>query len=561
MKLTDLIKNKIDKAIGQSYPHLEIELEQKNVSTFGDFSTNIAFTLAKQSGKKPIEIAQEIKLKLEKEKDIFEKVETAGGGFVNLFLNKNFIIDSFWKEIGENTNINIGKNKKVIIEFSSPNVAKPMHVGHLRGTILGDFLSNLYEATGFKVIRWNHVGDWGTQFGKLIVAYKKWGDKKKVEESPIKELLSLYVKFHDQAKDNPELEDQARQEFKKLENEDKENTKLLEWFLKESLKEFEKTYKLLDIKFDVSIGESFYTKDNKKILEELKSKGIAKKSQGAWIIEFENMPPALVEKSDGSSLYLTRDLASLKYRIAKYNPSKIIYVVGNEQSLHFNQLFAVAKILRINQSELEHVKIGMILKESGKKLSTREGGAASAQELIDESIKTALDTASEKRDDLSQKEKEKIAQAVGISALKYNLLKDYRESDIVFDPKKALSLQGNSGPYIQYTYARLSSILSKAGKISKIKKPEFGGKEIEIIKKISLFKDVLEKCIKDSSSHHLTEYIFELANLANNFYESNPILSDTNETRKNSRLVLIKEINKVIESGFSILGIKVLNRI
>ncbi len=555
-----------DKVLDVDAGSVPIEIDFKNNRAFGDCSSNVAFSLSKAFRMSSTEIAGYLKALIESQTPIFlERVEIAGGGFLNFY----FTTDYFSKALFALTKMSAkdfktAKKEKIIIEYSSPNVAKPMHVGHLRNTILGDALANLYDFLGYKVIRWNHIGDWGTQFGSLICAYKKWGDKIKVEKNPIQELLELYVRFHKEAEQNPELEKESQSEFKKMEEGDKENLKLLNWFLKESTKEFNRLYRLLDIKkFDKEIGESFYSPMIPKIIKEMESDKMIKQSEGAWIVPLDafNLPPAMIQKSDGATIYMTREIASLKYRLAKYNPFKILYVVGNEQALHFQQFFAIARLMGIPSEKLEHVKYELIVGADGKKLSTREGKIIPAQEIIDEAILTAQKIIDQKRKDVPQEKREKIAKDIAINSLKYFFLKDGRMTKIIFNLESMLSFNGNSAPYLNYTYARFSKILKKAGRIKKADVFLLENKDLELIKKILEFENVFEQSKNDSSLHHICEYLFSLANQASSFYESSPILNDPDSGRKNARLMLIKELNKVLEIGFEILGIKTLEEI
>lgn len=545
---------------------VDFDVDYKEGEAFGDYASNAAFGISKITKMPPLQAAEKLKVIIEAEiADNIERIEIAGGGFLNFFFRKDFFADNL-RAISKLSPKNYAdpEKKKIIVEYSSPNVAKPMHVGHLRNTILGNALANLYEFKGHKVIRWNHLGDWGTQFGKLIAAYKKWGDKKKIEQNPIKELLDLYVRFHKELDHNPHLEKEGRDEFKKLENGDKENENLLAWFLKESIKEFNRLYKLLGVKkFDKEIGESYYSPFLPKLIEELKKNKFIEQSEGAWIIRLDafKLPPALIQKTDGATLYMTREVASLKYRVKKINPSKILYVVGNEQSLHFEQLFAIARLLGIKPDIGEHVKYELILGPDGKKLSTREGNIVTAQEIIDQAIEASKKIVEEKRKDLPIKEREIIAREIGINSLKYFMLKESRMTAIIFNIQAMLSLNGNSAPYLNYAYARLSSILSKAGRIGKGDAYSLEQPELNLIKKLLAFDDSLAKAMQNSSINPITDYLFELAIQANRFYETTPILTDAMEKRKNSRLQLIKEICQIMEFGFKITGIQTLPKI
>ncbi|MFA6352806.1 MAG: arginine--tRNA ligase [Candidatus Paceibacterota bacterium] len=457
----DYVKQAIEKVVNKyGLKSIQFDIETKDNPAFGDFSSNAPFLLAKQLKKSPAEIADQIKNAIGKDKYI-EKIEIAGGGFLNFFLKKEFFIDAFLK----NKKISPAR-KKVIIDYSSPNVAKPMHVGHLRATLIGDFMARLYKFFGYKVISWNHLGDWGTQFGMLIAGYKKWGSKKKIDKEPIKGLLEIYVRFNKEIKTNPAMLDEAKEEFAKLEKGNKENEKILDWFLKVSLKEFDQMYKKLGIlKFSVVMGESKYKKQLNPLIEDLKKKNIATLSQGAYIIPLEKfgVPPALIQKSDGATLYITRDIASLIYRIKKYKPDELIYVLGSQQNLHLKQLFAVAQIANLSgKAKLKHISFGWVLGPNGKKLATRTGEIIEASQIINQVITAAKKIVSEKRKDLNSKKRDEISEKVGIGALKYSFLKDSTNSDIIFDPQKALTLSGNSAPYLQYALVRLKSIFKKS---------------------------------------------------------------------------------------------------
>jgi arginyl-tRNA synthetase len=545
---------------------VSFDIDYKENQNFGDYASNVAFSVAKILKSNPKDIAQKIKAIIESKLPLnLEKIDVAGNGFLNFYFRKEYFAESL-KPLSKisKREFKTKERKKIIVEYSSPNVAKPMHVGHLRNTILGNAIANLYEFEGNKVIRWNHIGDWGTQFGKLITAYKKWGNKEKIEKNPIEELLALYVGFHKESENNPQLEEEAKQEFKKLEDGDKENKKLLLWFLKESLKEFNRLYKLLGIKkFDKEIGESFYSPFIPKLIEELKENKLVEESDGALIVRLDafKLPPAIIQKSDGATLYMTRELASLKYRVLKFKPDKILYVVGNEQTLHFQQLLAIARLMGMPQEIGEHVKYELVLGPDGKKFSTREGNIITAQEIIDQAILAAKKIVDEKRTDLSEKEREEIAFGIGINALKYFMLKESRTTPIVFDTESMLSLNGNSAPYLNYTYARLLSILSKAKRIGSFDPYLLNTQELLLIKKMLAIEDAINKAIRYLSLHPITDYLFELATAANSYYQSTQILSEPIEKRRNAQLTLISAICKIIELGFEITGIQAIKRI
>ncbi len=571
-KLESILK----KAIGKN-----AELSVPENANFGHYSTSTALKLAKAKKENPMNLAADLAAKIEKRapKYFFEKIEIAAPGFINFWISKEIVrqeLISILKQKEKYGRSDIGKKKKIIIDYSSPNIAKPMHVGHLRSAVIGDALANIHEFLGYKVIRWNYVGDWGTQFGKLIAAYKRWGNKARLEKSPIAELLSLYVRFHKEEAGNPIFANEGREEFMKLEGGNAQNKKLWKWFREESMKEFKKIYAILGVKFDVTLGEAFFEPYLKPLTERLYKKKIVKESEGALIIPLDEkgLPPALMQKSDESSLYLTRDIASLEYRIKKYKPFEIIYVVSNEQTLHFSQLFAVAEKMRIKNVKLVHVKFGLVLGEKGKKLSTRSGEAIGLEELLEKSHDLARKIIDEKNQKLKAKEKKSIALAVGIGAVKYNDLKENRLSDISFDWDKMLDFSGDSGPYLQYTHARLKSILRKTRKVSSIKYPSFAkasaGKhvssldtdtEINLIRKMVEFPEIVKRSAEILFTNGIAKYLYELANLTNKYYESTPILADNDINRRNARLVLIESVASVMKSGLGLLGIKAPDKI
>jgi arginyl-tRNA synthetase len=534
----------------------------------GDYNTPLALIFSKIIKDSPLHLAELISQEIQKQQNkIISKIEILPPGHLNFFLEKSAFQEELRNLIKSSIFIKKqgGSKKSIIIDYSSPNIAKPMHIGHLRSTIIGEALANLYDLCGYKVIRWNYLGDWGTQFGKLITAYKLWGIKTEVEKNPIQTLLTLYQKFHREAKTNPDLEQLAQKEFKRLEQGDKENKKLWSWFKKESLKDFQNIYKLLGIKFDVEKGESDFEKDLLPLIESLKKKGFAQKSNGALIISLNhfNLPPALIQKSDEATLYLTRDLATLIFRIKKYHPEKILYVVGNEQDLHFKQLFALAKILGlISKTEVEHIKFGLILDEHKKKFSTREGELITLQEVMEKALEKALKIIKEKHPSwLIQKQKQ-LAQAIALGALKFNSLKSFRTADIIFDWDQMLDFKGDTSIYLQYIYARFNKILLKAKKIG-LGETELLNQEIEInlIKQLLDFSLNIQRSAFEYSPHLLTNYLLSLANLASNYYEKVPILKEENLKRRNAQLLLIKTVILTLKKGLEILGIEVLKEI
>lgn len=576
--------------LGADFIGADIDLSVPEEPKFGHFSTNVAMRLAKARGKKPLDLAQELAAEISANAPtgIFLKVEAVAPGFVNFWMSAGTIQKEFarvarWQKFGTSeVGGHGGVAKKasgsepqtIIVEYSSVNIAKAMNLGHFRTTIIGDALANIFDALGYDVVRWNYLGDWGTQFGKLIAAYKAWGTREAVEKNPIEELQKLYVRFHEEAEMNPELETRGQEEFNKLEVGDEENRKLWEWFKKESLAEFEKLYDALGVDFDVWIGESFFEKELKPITKELMDKNIAERSEGAVVVKLDefNLPLALVEKSDGASLYLTRDIANLRYRLEKYKPTKILYVVANEQTLHFAQLFAVARKFGLDSAELHHIKYGLVLGESGKKLSTRGGNAVSVKDILEKAIAFSRRVVEEKARELTDAEKGEVAEVVGIGALKYNDLKENRMTDIVFDWNKMLDFTGDSAPYIQYAYARLRSILRKAE--SDLRPTTHDPKELEavliqldsdveltLMRKIFDFPDVVQKTGELYATSLLATYLYKLAVAANKFYETTPILKDEKPARRLARLTLAEIAARTIKDGLALLGIKTLEKI
>lgn len=566
------IRNLLQEKLGDA----EFDVGISDVPEHGHVSTNVAFVLAGEKNIGVGEAAEALKKHLEENapKNFFEKIEIANG-FLNFWLTKEALQDEF-ERIVKTGNRKQEAGNRVIVEYSQPNIAKPLHVGHLRSTIIGDALANVLEFAGHKVIRWNYLGDWGTQFGNVIAAYKLWGKKEEVEKAPVEVLADLYARFHEEAKRDTSLTARGREEFQKLEAGDKENRTLWEWFKKESLKELGVVYAMLGVGFDIWIGESFYEKKLDKLIERLKKEGVAKESEGALIVPFdkaqgkpfENLPPALIRKSDGATLYLTRDIANLEYRLKKYKPERVLYVVDNGQSLHFEQLFQIAEKLGLKGAELTHVKFGLVLSSDMKKLSTRTGGAISLMEVIEEAIHRAKKVVEEKQrirqahgePELSEKEKEEIARVVGVGALKYNDLSQNRQSDIAFDWDRMLSLEGNSGPYLQYTYARLKSILCKAGKVPKFKKEALqNDADIELVLKLASFPDVVSNVSQHLFPHYLANYLHELARTVNSYYEKEPVLK-AEEGLRALRLNLVSQAAETMKTGLALLGIQVVER-
>ncbi|MEA1936905.1 MAG: arginine--tRNA ligase [Patescibacteria group bacterium] len=600
------IKRIINRAAGDLYQDMEIPgfvVEYPQDKKFGDYASNIAMVLAGKLNKNPLEVAEEIKDKIRaickngesslrssaerlqrgngtsdksnEPENLFAEITIAKPGFINFRISDKYLRKNLCKILKGKCKFgssDLGKDKTVLIDYSAPNIAKPMHIGHLRSTIIGQSLYNIYEFLGYKVISDNHLGDWGTQFGKLIYAYKNWGDKKKISKNPIEEMTKLYVQFHKEAKSRKSLEEFAREETKRLQNKNSENIKIWKFLVKKSLKDFKKIYKTLNIKFDYTLGESFYDNLLAGIVKEGLDKKIAFQSEGAIVVNLDqyNLTPLLIKKSDGAYLYATTDLAAIKYRKEKFNPNEILYIVANEQEFYLQQLFASAELFGLNgEIEMKHIKFGMVLGETGKKFSTRKGETVKLKEVISKSIKFSQEIIEEKNPKLSKKEKKKIAKVVGLGAIKYNDLSQNRLTDIVFNWDKMLSFDGNSAPYLQYTCARIKSLKRKYNKLYKLDRvnifdnPNFKllekGIEKDIMRQLIKFPEMVENAARENSPHLIASYIYEIASLYNNFYNSAPILKTDKKLAK-ARIYLSKSVMITIGNGLSLLGIETLER-
>ncbi|MCX2828475.1 arginine--tRNA ligase [Bacillus pseudomycoides] len=528
-------------------------IETPKQDEFGDAAFP-CFMLAKQYKKAPAIIAKEIAEKLNN--SFFTKVE-AVGPYVNVFFNRHIVSDDVLKAIlvekEEYGQGYFGREKTVVIDYSSPNIAKPFSMGHLRSTMIGNSLKHIAEKCGYEVVGINYIGDWGTQFGKLITAYKKWGNEELVKEDPIRELFKLYVHFHEEVKEHPELEEEGRAWFKKLEDGDEEAVFLWNWFRHESLKEFSRIYELLGVEFTNFQGEAFYNDKMGDFVDILEEKGLLEESDGAQVVnlEKEDMPPCLIKKSDGATLYATRDLTAALYRQNTYEFDKALYVVGAEQSLHFTQFFTVLKKLGYNWVDgMAHVPFGLILKD-GKKMSTRKGKVVLLEEVLEEAITLAEQNVEEKNPDLKQKEE--VAKQVGVGAVIFHDLKNERMHNIEFSLEKMLKFEGETGPYVQYTHARACSILRKEN-------AEFETEAFQLnddhswstIKLLNRFPQVVETAFFKNEPSHIAKYLLDVAQAFNKYYGNVRILEEDKE--KESRLALVYAVTIVLKEGLRLLG-------
>lgn len=516
------------------------------------------FKLAKVFRKAPNMIAADLAESIEA-KDEISKVMPLGG-YVNFFVNKSQLAESVIKDVlnkKENYgHSELGQDKAVVIDFSSPNIAKPFHIGHIRTTVIGNALYKIYDSQGYNVVRVNHLGDYGTQFGKLIVAFKLWGNKEAVEANPIPELLKLYIQFHDEAEKKPEMEDEARAWFTKLENGDEEAKALWQWFRDESLKEFARVYDLLDIEFDSYAGESFYSDKMDVVIEQIKEKGLLKESQGTNVVDLEeyNMPPALITKNDGSTLYMTRDLAAAIYRKNTYDFEKCIYVVGSQQALHFQQLFKVLELMGFEWAkDLIHVPFGMVALEEGT-MSTRKGRVVFLEDVLKQAIEKTKETVLSKNP--NAKNVDEIAKQVGVGAVVFQELSNSRIKDYTFSWERTLSFEGETGPYVQYTHARCCAVLRKANEeVTTDINYELlsDGDAAEVLKVIGSFNKSIVSAMRRNEPHIVTRFVLDLAQAFNKFYHDNPIIVDDVEVRK-ARLALVAATRQTLENGLRILG-------
>ncbi|HEM5034157.1 TPA: arginine--tRNA ligase [Streptococcus suis] len=554
-------KQVIAERLAAILPSLEAEaiynlLEKPKSSEMGDIAFP-AFSLAKVERKAPQAIAADIVEKLDTTG--FEKV-VATGPYVNFFLDKaaisHQVLTDVITEKDQYGKLNIGQGRNVTIDMSSPNIAKPFSVGHLRSTVIGDALANIHEKLGYKPIRINHLGDWGKQFGMLIVAYKLWGDKAAVEADPISELLKLYVRINAEAEEKPELDDEARQWFKKLEDGDPEAHELWQWFRDESLVEFNRIYDKLDVTFDSYNGEAFYNDKMDEGIQILEEKGLLQESKGARIVDLEsyNLPPALIMKTDGATLYITRDMATAMYRKRTYDFVKSIYVVGQEQINHFKQLKAVLKEMDFDWSDdMTHITFGLVTKDK-KKLSTRKGNIILLEPTLDEAISRALTQIEAKNPDLENKEE--VAHAVGVGAVKFYDLKTDRDNGYDFDLEAMVSFEGETGPYVQYAYARIQSILRKANFVPSAENDYklADAESWDIIKHIQNFSNVVERAGDKFDPSLIAKYAINLAQAFNKYYAHTRILDESPE--RDSRLALAYATGLVLKEALRLLGVK-----
>lgn len=554
MEVAKLLATAANVTVDEALSSVEIPANK----SMGDFAYP-CFRLAKVFRKAPPMIAQEIADKLDKP-GFIEQIQVVGA-YVNFFIHKGVYAEEvLTKVLAEKENYgksNIGNGKTIVIDYSSPNIAKPFHVGHLRSTVIGNAIYKIYQELGYHCVGVNHLGDWGTQFGKLIVAYRNWGSKEAVENNGIQELMRIYVKFHDEAENNPELDDEARLWFVKMQEGDEEALTLWKWFYDISIKEFERVYEMLGVTFDAYTGESFYNDKMAPVVEELKNKNILKESEGAMIVDLEdkNMPPCLIIRKDGGTLYATRDITAALYRKKTYNFEKCIYLTALDQNLHFAQWFEVVHKMGYDwYQNLIHVPFGLVSLDSGK-LSTRHGNVVLMEDLLNQAIGETKKIIEEKNPSLENKEL--VSKQVGIGAVIFNDLYNGRIKDVVFSWERMLNFDGETGPYVQYTHARSCSILKRAGEIS-FNNIDFSKLSDEASLDICKLLDAYPEKIKDAANKLepsiVTRHLVAIAQAFNKFYHDNPILSSEEDVRQ-ARLSVVVAVKTVMKEGLRLLGI------
>ncbi|MFZ0368659.1 MAG: arginine--tRNA ligase [Halobacillus sp.] len=513
------------------------------------------FSLASFFKRNPKEIASQLASHLKH--DLFNEVQTAGG-YINIFLNQAFVTEQTMKQVLTDPstygNHAFGTGKTVVLDMSAPNIAKPFSMGHLRSTVIGNALSNLAEKCGYTTVKINYIGDYGTQFGKLLAAYQHWGNEEKVRENPLKELTKIYVQFHQASKDDPSLIEEGREWFKKLEQQDEEALKLWKWFKDVSLEEFDKVYELLGIEFDLTRGEAYYNDKMNKTVKLLLEKQLLEESEGAQVVRLdeEGLPPCLIQKSNGTSIYATRDLTAAIDRYQTYEFEEALYVVGHEQSLHFEQVKHVLRKLGFDWADqLKHISFGMMLKD-GKKMSTRQGKTILLEEVLNEAIQQAASNIEEKNPELLNKEE--IAKQVGVGAVIFHDLKHDRRNDVEFSLEDMLTFEGNTAPYLQYAYVRGRSLLEKGTfQIEETDTSLIEESSWQLVKWIRHYPETVLKANTDHDPSYVAKYLLELTKAFNKYYAETKILQGE---QQNARLTLIYVFTIVLKDGLSLLGIE-----
>ncbi|MBQ9280459.1 MAG: arginine--tRNA ligase [Clostridia bacterium] len=563
MNYKEEIAKKINAVTNVAISELEEYIEIPPNPEMGDYAFP-CFKLAKELRKAPPAIATELKENIVVD-GVIEKIEVAGG-YLNFFVNKSTLVVEVLKEVlakGEDYGkSDIGNGKTIVIDYSSPNIAKPFHIGHLRTTVIGGALYKMYKFLGYHVVGINHLGDWGMGISKTIAGYEMWKEEYSFDENPIMSILAIYVRFNKLEKEDPSYTDKARDVLIRLENKDEETTKLWRWIIEISLENYQKVYDLLGSEFDSYNGEAFYNDKMDRVIKELEEKNLLVDSEGAKVVEMpDNMPPCIIITSAGTTIYATRDLAALLYRIDNYDFSKALYVVGSEQSLHFKQVFKTLELMGYEKyaKNCEHISFGLILDENGEKIGSRKGGhLLTLEEILNESIEKSRKIIEEKNPELDNKEE--VAKMVGVGAIIFNDLSNNRVKDEIFDWNQILNFAGETGPYLQYTYVRTQSILRNAGIEEKsLLEADFTkllDKEgIDVIKLLGSFETAVVNATNKNEPSIISRYLIDVAQSFSRFYNEHQIICEEEETKK-ARVALTKAVGTVVKTGLSILGIK-----
>ena len=560
-------KNEIAKAISKiteiDEQELENYIEIPPNSDLGDYAFP-CFKLAKNLRKAPPVIAQEIKEKIDIDESLIEKIDIVGG-YLNIYINKETLTKNVLTEITNQKeqygSSKIGNGKNVVIDYSAPNIAKPFHIGHLRSTVIGGALYKIYNFLGYNSVGINYLGDWGLQFGKVMAGYDMWKDEYDFTKNEIQSILKIYIRFNQEEKEKPELTEKAREYFKRLEEGNEKEVETWKWIRKISLENYQRTYDLLNSKFDSYNGESYYNDKMDAVVSELEQKGLLKESEGAKVVDLEeyNMPPCIIITSAGTTIYATRDLASLKDRINTYNFDKAIYVVGNEQRLHFAQVFKVLELMGYPEyaAKCEHVPFGLVVDKTGEKIGSRKGNSVFLEDILKEAIEKVKKIIDEKNPNLENKND--VARKVGVGAIIFNDLSNSRIKDEIFDWDMLLNFQGETGPYIQYIYVRTKSLLEKAGYIPDMEKIDFSKLQekeaIETIKLLYRFNEIVENAAQKNEPSIIARYLIDLAQSYSSFYNEYKIMTEKQETQ-DARLLLTYCVGTVLKTGVTLLGME-----
>ena len=561
------IAQKISEVTNIDKEELKTYIEIPPNSDLGDYAFP-CFKLAKSLRKAPPVIASEIKEAIKLDDGSIEKIEIVGG-YLNIYINKASLAETVLKEVAQKQekygSSNIGMGKNVVIDYSAPNIAKPFHIGHLRSTVIGGALYKIYNFLGYNSVGINYLGDWGLQFGKVMAGYDMWKDEYDFSQSEIQAILKIYVRFCQEEKEKPELTELAREYFKRLEDGEEKEVETWKWIRRISLENYQKTYNLLNSKFDSYNGESYYNDKMDAVVDELREKGLLKESEGAQVVDLSeyDMPPCIIITSAGTTIYATRDLASLKDRINKYDFDKAIYVVGNEQRLHFKQVFKVLELMGYPEyaKKCEHVPFGLVVDKDGEKIGSRKGNSVFLEDILKEAIQKVEKIIDEKNPDLE--DKGEVARKVGVGAIIFNDLSNSRIKDEIFDWDMLLNFQGETGPYIQYIYVRTRSLLEKAGYVPDLENINFSKLQekeaVETLKLLYRFNEFVTLAADKNEPSIISRYLIDVAQNFSTFYNEHKIITE-DKTVQDARLALTYAVGTVLKSGVTLLGMEMPNK-